>query len=108
MSRKYQVNEQFFDKWSPEMSYILGYFAADGNMYQGPADKRIQFVTQPKDLNHLKKIKKIMCSQHPIKLYPRLSFGKMRDVYVCQIFSKRALKKSLRLLFARCFPGACG
>ena len=25
-------NEAFFKKWSPEMAYVLGFFAADGTM----------------------------------------------------------------------------
>jgi len=25
-------NENFFKKWTPEMAYVLGFFAADGSM----------------------------------------------------------------------------
>lgn len=28
--RKYQINEDFFKCWSPNMAYILGFFLADG------------------------------------------------------------------------------
>lgn len=27
-----RVNKDFFKKWSNEMAYVLGFFAADGNM----------------------------------------------------------------------------
>ncbi len=27
-----KISEHFFSKWTPEMSYILGFFAADGNL----------------------------------------------------------------------------
>ena len=26
--------ETFFDQWTPNMAYILGYFASDGTMYK--------------------------------------------------------------------------
>lgn len=32
MGIKYPVNENFFDTWSPRMSYILGYLYADGSL----------------------------------------------------------------------------
>ncbi len=28
------LNQDFFKTWSPEMAYVLGYFAADGSMIQ--------------------------------------------------------------------------
>ena len=32
---KYRViNEEFFDTWSPEMAWVLGFFFADGNLSQ--------------------------------------------------------------------------
>jgi len=30
--RRYLLNEKFFDKWSSEMAYILGFWFADGYM----------------------------------------------------------------------------
>jgi hypothetical protein len=46
-----QLNQDFFKKWSPEMAYVLGYFAADGSMIR---NKRggcyIEFTTIDKCL----------------------------------------------------------
>ena len=32
-SRKFKVNDQFFNTESPNMAYILGFWAADGNVH---------------------------------------------------------------------------
>lgn len=32
MGIKYRVNEAFFDSWTQEMAYVLGYFYADGSL----------------------------------------------------------------------------
>lgn len=32
--KKYSINSLFFRSWSPEMAYILGFIAADGNVYE--------------------------------------------------------------------------
>ena len=34
MSIRRTVNQDFFKKWSPEMAYVLGFFAADGTMIE--------------------------------------------------------------------------
>ena len=31
--RIYKINEDFFNKWSSQMAYILGFTCADGNVY---------------------------------------------------------------------------
>ena len=36
MGIKYRVNENFFEKWSPLMAYVLGYIYADGNLDDSP------------------------------------------------------------------------
>lgn len=32
--RKYELNEDFFDHWSHEMAYLMGFIMADGNIYK--------------------------------------------------------------------------
>jgi hypothetical protein len=40
--RIYKINEKFFDKWSKDMAYILGYIATDGNVFKETLSIRIQ------------------------------------------------------------------
>lgn len=32
MAKKKTLNQDFFKEWNPTMAYVLGFFAADGNM----------------------------------------------------------------------------
>ena len=46
---KYSVNEKFFDKWTSQMAYILGFTFADGNIYK----TSLAWDIQKRDLNLL-------------------------------------------------------
>jgi len=43
--RKYTLNENFFSRWSPEMAYMLGFIAADGNIHHVKGNKVITRLT---------------------------------------------------------------
>lgn len=96
---KGNVNIDFFKTWSPEMAYILGFFAADGGMFINPrGSKYIQFVSTDRDI--LVKIKKLMNSKHKIgtkKKYPG-TLGRKR-CYQIQIGSKEIYNDLLKLGF---------
>ena len=63
-SRKYNINERFFDKWSPEMAYILGFWFADGYMR---IEKSYRIVFTSADRSILLQIKKAFSSGHPLR-----------------------------------------
>ncbi|WP_235162444.1 LAGLIDADG family homing endonuclease [Sediminibacillus terrae] len=76
--RKYTLNEDYFKTWSNNMAYILGFFAADGNL---PKDNQTVSFSQ-KDPDILEKIKKEINSNQP--LYQNAKTG----VYVLNLNSK--------------------
>lgn len=41
-NRKYQINEEYFNNWSNEMAYLLGFLAADGNVYKSTLSISLQ------------------------------------------------------------------
>jgi hypothetical protein len=61
------VNKDFFKKWSPEMAYILGFFAADGYITVNRRGGQFWCI-QITDENLLKQIKKIIKSDHKISV----------------------------------------
>lgn len=64
--RVYKINENFFNKWTPSSAYVLGWLYSDGNVTQ---DKRtFRFHQNKKDLEIFIKIKKLMKSNHKIKI----------------------------------------
>ena len=64
------VNTAFFDKWSPAMAYVLGYFAADGCMYINSHGSRYIGFTST-DHIQLKHVRKLLHAQHHIMLKSR-------------------------------------
>ena len=61
-------NEDFFKKWSPKMTYVLGFFAADGNMIKNKRGAHfIEFQSTDKEI--LNKIKKCLKSNLAIGEY---------------------------------------
>lgn len=57
----YTVNERFFDEWSPEMAYVLGFILTDGCVSRNTLSIS-QAVAEP-----LEAIKRMMTSKHPIR-----------------------------------------
>lgn len=89
--------ETFFDIWSPEMAYILGYFAADGSMYKNPRGGcYISFTSC--DLELIQTVKRILNVSNRIETYQSEHLNwKLR--YTLQIGSKIVFKKFLELGF---------
>ncbi|MCG1020843.1 endonuclease [Sutcliffiella horikoshii] len=63
--RKYQINEDYFKYWSPNMAYILGFFLADG-VISGEM-QTVSFAQ--KEIEILEQIRDEMESNHPIGEY---------------------------------------
>lgn len=60
----FDINEDFFSKWSPEMAYVLGLIATDGCVSRTGT---VSLCINDKDL--LGKVKDVMGSAHTIKYY---------------------------------------
>ncbi|OGE64457.1 hypothetical protein A3J13_01985 [Candidatus Daviesbacteria bacterium RIFCSPLOWO2_02_FULL_36_8] len=67
--KKHPVNSDFFKKWSPEMTYILGFIGADGNICHSGRAHTLHIACDDKDV--IEKIKQIMKYEGPIHLKPR-------------------------------------
>lgn len=57
----YAVNESFFDEWSPEMAYVLGFILTDGCVSGNNVS-----ISQA-EIAPLEAIKRMMTSEHPIR-----------------------------------------
>jgi hypothetical protein len=62
-----EINKSFFKKWSPEMAYVLGFFAADGTMIANNRGAHfIEFHSTDRQL--IKVVKKVLGSNHKISV----------------------------------------
>ena len=82
-SRRYDLNEKFFDSWSSTMAYVLGFWFADGYM-RTEKSYRIQFSSCDHDI--LEAIKLAMSSTHPIRK------SKKDNTWELILFSKHLFK----------------
>lgn len=78
------INKDFFKKWSPNMAYILGFFAADGYMTVNRRNGQFWCI-QITDGELLQEIKIALGSEHKISLRKRT--GNSSDIYRIQIGS---------------------
>lgn len=92
-----KVNADFFKKWSAEMAYVLGYFAADGCMFANPrGSKYVSFTSTDKEI--LEKVKIILGSEHKIGVRKRHNKN-WKDLFSLQIGSKKMYNDLIKLGF---------
>lgn len=72
-----KVDESYFEKWTPDMAYILGFIIADGcivqGTYKGYSDT-LKFGVQLKDKDILEKIKSQLKAMHTISTFKNAAF----------------------------------
>ena len=61
--RKYLLNEKFLNKWSPQMTYILGIWFADGYMRH---DRSYRIIFNSNDYDIITEIRKVLKSNYKI------------------------------------------
>jgi len=72
--KKHPVNSDFFKLWSPEMAYVLGFIAADGNICHSGSAHTLHIASD--DVDIIEKIKIVLEYKGPIYKKPR-SNGKI-------------------------------
>ena len=81
-------DKKFFDAWSPEMAYVLGFMFADGYVYKNSSGGWYLCICST-DLELVKAIRNVWQSEHKIGVkLPSLKFHRLRSLYTVQIGSK--------------------
>lgn len=89
------INKDFFKIWSPEMAYVLGFFAADGSMVRNRRGAHcIEFKITDQDL--LESIRLTLGSNHTIACLKR-SKEKWKPQFRLQIGNKTMFEDLLSL-----------
>lgn len=106
---KPSVNENFFKRWTPEMSYILGYIAADGNICWNSNPKKsyrsLTITAAERDKDHLERIRTILNSSKELLYSPKTKSYRLivTNRTVCLDLMKLGIKprKSLTIKFPK-------
>jgi len=77
--RKFLINDDYFDTESPNMAYILGFWAADGNVHS--TENRLDLELQEEDAEILEKIRVELNSERPIKYYSCINGNHKSKLY---------------------------
>lgn len=84
--RLYKVNESFFSAITTDsQAYVLGFISGDGSL----SNNTVTIKLNAKDLEHLKKIRNAMQSEHPIKVRDQECYGVPSLVAIISVCSKR-------------------
>lgn len=68
---KHPINSKFFQVWSSEMAYVLGFITADGNLQQTKRGYHLHIACD--DLDIIEKIRKSLQSSTPIRQKQRIN-----------------------------------
>jgi intein-encoded DNA endonuclease-like protein len=89
--------EAFFDRWSPDMAYVLGYFASDGTMYKNKQGScYLAFTSTDEEL--IVQVKRIMNVTNKIEIY-NSPHNNYKTRYNLQIGGKFIFNRLLELGF---------
>ncbi len=91
MPQTKELNEKFFDEWSSEMAYVLGFIFAAGSIFKNKRGGEYLDLTST-DKEIITKIRKVLNSRHKIGIY-RPKNSKHKPRYRLQIGSKYLLRK---------------
>ena len=92
------LNQNFFKKWSSEMAYVLGFFAADGSMLRnGRGAHFIEFTSTDRVL--IEHVQRVVGSGHLIKSRER--GGRCKTAFRLQIGSKNWFEDLSKLGFTQ-------
>jgi hypothetical protein len=89
-----KINKDFFKKWKPEMSYILGFLFADGNIIRTKRNTWF-WSLQITDRNILSKISREINSEH--KISNKKKVGNNKQLYRLQIGSMEMCEDLIKL-----------
>lgn len=79
--KKHFVNSRFFKTWSPEMSYVLGFIAADGNICHSGRAHTLHIACDDEDV--IQKIKQVMAYDGPIHQKCRINGKISYSLRIC-------------------------
>jgi hypothetical protein len=90
---KFTCDESFFDNWTEESAYVLGYIFADGNVQCDPIESRwgLTITASEKDVAHLERVRQLL------KITKSLLYAAKTRSYRLNIANRTLAKKLVKL-----------
>ncbi len=89
--KKHPVNSNFFKTWSPEMAYVLGFIAADGNICHSGRAHTLHIACDDQDV--IEKIKNVLSYKGPIHKKSRFNGKISYSLRICDPIIFKDLEK---------------
>ena len=94
--RIYSADYQFFQKWTPQMAYVLGFAFGDGNLSGHKYQHLIRYTSKDREI--LQKIKDVMHSNHKIRRETKDRFVIFRLVISSRILEDSLIELGLSII----------
>ena len=91
----YDVNEDFFDTWSNEMAYVLGFIFADGYIGEYAYFRAKYISVSNTDRDRVELVKRLLDSSHIIRIINK--GGTYKTAYVIRIGNQRLYNRLIEL-----------
>ncbi len=95
MGVKFSIDENFFDHWTQESAYVLGYLYADGSLEDSPAMRGKYVRVASTDRDRIEVFKRLLKSEHTI-VKEKVS-GNRKPRYLLRIGNKRLFEQLIAL-----------
>lgn len=102
-SNRYSIKTDFFQKWSNEMAYVLGFLYADGSIIDAVSSRTQYIKFDSKDKDIINSIKLLLRSKHPIHSRPpretlhRNGIYKSLELFSLSIGSRRMFADLIKI-----------
>jgi intein-encoded DNA endonuclease-like protein len=104
MKRIYDVRDDFFDNWSHDMAYILGFITADGSISLDGGHRLVRVFAHKKDMEVLEYIRSCVCLTRPIESQKNRNVRELRwtSQHQCNVLGENFGIVSRKSLVVRC------
>jgi hypothetical protein len=96
MGKKFGIDEEFFDTWSKNMAYVLGYIYADGNLIDDAYMRGKYISIASTDRDSIDRIRKWLQSEHTV-LQKKSPFSGGKICFVLRIGSHKMYNSLFKL-----------
>ena len=94
MGIRHSFDNSFFDTWSNEMAYVLGFVFADGHLIDAPYMRGAYVCVTNTDLDRVNAVRRLLGAEHRVRIIEK--GGNFKTAYQLRIGSKHLFMQLVR------------